>query len=137
MKTYNIVNMPVLIIVRGLPGSGKSTFALLLGTKAICTADDYQTDKGVYNWKPERVKDAHQWCQRKCRRFMKAHVERIVVTNTSTQEWELAPYYDMARRAGYTVYSVIIENRHNGQNIHNVPEETLEKMANRFNVKLI
>jgi tRNA uridine 5-carbamoylmethylation protein Kti12 len=130
-------NEMILIIVRGLPGSGKSTFAELLGTKAICTADDYHTHKGVYNWTPEKVKDAHQWCQRKCRRFMKARVERIVVANTSTQEWELAPYYDMARRAGYTVYSVITENRHNGQNIHNVPEETLEKMASRFSVKLI
>lgn len=126
----------ILIIVRGLPGSGKSTFANLLGTKAICTADDYHTHKGVYNWTPEKVKDAHAWCQRKARRFMKARVERIVVANTSTQEWELAPYYDMARKAGYKVFSVIVENRHNGQNIHNVPEETLEKMANRFEIKL-
>ena len=126
----------ILIIVRGLPGSGKSTFAELLGTKAICCADDYVTRNGVYNWKPETIRASHEWCQRKCRRFMKARVDRIVVTNTNTQEWEMAAYYDMARKHGYMVHSVIVENRHNGQNIHNVPEEALERMRNRFDVKL-
>jgi hypothetical protein len=29
-----------------------------------------------------------------------------------------------------------MENRHGGVNIHNVPEETLEKMRNRFEVKI-
>jgi predicted ABC-type ATPase len=130
-------NKMILIIVRGLPGSGKSTFAQLLGTKAICTADDYHTHKGVYNWLPENVGKAHDWCQRKCRRFMKVRVDRIVVANTSTTERELKPYIDLARQFGYTVYSVIVENRHGGQNIHNVPEETLAKMAGRFTIKLI
>ena len=119
----------ILIIVRGLPGSGKSTFAQLLGTKAICCADDYVTRNGVYNWKPETVGASHDWCQRKCRRFMKKRIDRIVVANTSTTERELKPYYDLARQFGYTVYSVIVENRHGGKNIHNVPEATLDKMC--------
>ena len=125
-----------LIIVRGLPGSGKSTFAELLGTKAICCADDYFVRDGEYKWTPEKIKDAHQWCQRKCRRFMDARVERIVIANTSTQEWEMKTYYDLAKKHGYMVHSVIVENRHNGQNIHNVPEEALERMQNRFDIKL-
>lgn len=127
----------VLILTRGLPGSGKSSFANLLGTKAICTADDYVTRNGVYDWKPETVATSHDWCQRKCKRFMKANVERIVVANTNTTEREMRPYYDLARQFGYAVFSVIIENRHGGKNIHDVPEQTLEKMANRFDIKLI
>jgi hypothetical protein len=92
---------------------------------------------GVYNWMPERIGAAHDWCQRKCAKFMKRRAERIVVANTSTTERELKPYYDLARNFGYTVYSVIVENRHNGQNIHDVPDQTLEKMVNRFDIKLI
>jgi len=91
---------------------------------------------GKYQWTYEKTGNAHAWCQTKCRRFMKAGVERIVVSNTSTREKELQPYYDMAEEHDYRVYSVIVENRHNGKNIHGVPDETLEKMRNRFNVKL-
>ena len=126
----------ILIIVRGLPGSGKTTFAKLLGTKAICCADDYVTRNGVYNWKPETIGVSHEWCQRKCRRFMKAQVERIVIANTNTTEREMQPYMDLARQFGYMVHTVIVENRHGGKNIHNVPETTLDKMCERFSVKL-
>jgi broad-specificity NMP kinase len=97
----------ILIIIRGIPGSGKTSFSNLLKTKAICTADDYHMRNGIYDWKPERVSAAHDWCQRKCRRFMEKKIERIIV-----------------------------ENRHGNKNIHNVPEETLIKMKNRFNIQL-
>lgn len=126
----------VLIILRGLPGAGKNSFAELLGTKAICCADDYVTRNGVYNWKPTTVGASHDWCQRKCRRFMKACTERIVIANTSTTEKEMKPYLDLAKEFGYRVFSVVVENRHGGINVHNVPEETLEKMRNRFDIKI-
>lgn len=126
-----------LILVRGIPGSGKSSFAEFLGTKAICTADDYVTRNGVYSWSPDTIGKSHDWCQRKCRRFMEKHIDRIVVANTNTTERELKPYYDLARQFGYTVFSVVIENRHGGKNVHDVPDYTLEKMANRFDIKLM
>jgi len=67
---------------------------------------------------------------------MKKQASRIVVANTTTTERELQPYMDLARRFNYKVFSVVVENRHGGVNIHNVPEETLVKMKNRFNIKL-
>jgi hypothetical protein len=45
-------------------------------------------------------------------------------------------YYDLAKSYGYKVNSIIVENRHGGVNEHNVPQETLEKMKQRFEVKL-
>jgi predicted kinase len=126
----------ILIIVRGIPGSGKSSFAQLLG-RAICCADDYHTTRdGRYVWKAERVSAGHDWCQRKCRRFMKKQIERIVVANTSTTKREMQPYFDLARQFGYKVFSVVVENRHGQMNVHNVPAETLEKMKNRFEIQL-
>lgn len=126
----------ILIILRGVPGAGKSSFAELLGTKAICCADDYFMRDGVYNWLPNNIEKAHDWCQCKCKRFMKAQVERIVIANTSTTERELKPYMDLARQFGYKVYSVIIENRMNTKNIHNVPEAIIKKMKSRFEIRL-
>ena len=61
----------------------------------------------------------------------------IVVSNTSTTEKEMQPYLDLAREFGYTVVSLIVENRHGNSNVHNVPQETLKKMQDRFEVKLI
>ena len=104
----------------------------------MCSADDYITRKGIYNWKPETVGAAHDWCQRKCRRFMKKQIDKIVVANTMTTEKEMQPYIDLARQFNYVLFSVIVENRHGGTNTHNVPEATLEKMRNRLinNIKL-
>ena len=124
-----------LIIIRGIPGSGKSTFAEMV-SRAICCADDYFMRDGKYVWKAEKVGTAHAWCQRKCRRFMKKQIGQIVVANTSTTEKELKPYYDLAKKFNYRVFSIIVENRMNSESIHNVPNETILKMKNRFNISL-
>ena len=125
----------ILIIVRGIPGSGKTTFANLLG-KAICCADDFYMHGGEYKWNAEDIGKAHGWSQRKCRRFMKAQVDTVVVANTSTTEREMQPYMDLARQFSYKVFSVIVENRHGNISVHGVPEATLEKMRSRFDIKL-
>jgi len=87
-------------------------------------------------WSPETIGKSHDWSQRKCRRFMKAQVERIVIANTSTTEREMQPYMDLARQFGYRVFSIIVENRMLTKNIHSVPDETILKMKNRFNIQL-
>lgn len=128
----------ILIIVRGLPGSGKSSFAKLLEQPGcICTADDYLMVEGKYIWSPERAGMAHKKCQNKCEELMRLQFPRVVIANTSTTDRELRPYYDLAKKYNYQVFSVIVENRHEGENEHNVPEETLKKMLDRFSIKLI
>jgi hypothetical protein len=61
---------------------------------------------------------------------------RIVVSNTFTQEWEMKPYMEMAEKYGFKVFTVIVENRHGGLNVHDVPEDKLEAMRSRFEIKL-
>jgi hypothetical protein len=63
--------------------------------------------------------------------------ETIVVSNTFTQEWEMKPYMDMAKDWGYRVFTIIVENRHGGVNQHGVPNEKLQQMKDRFEIKLI
>ena len=126
-----------LYIVRGIPGSGKSTFAELIGSElTICTADDYHMVDGVYQWKPENIKKAHAWCQDKAKTLMRTGLTPVVVANTSTTVKEMQPYYDLAEKYGYQVFSIVVENRHGGINTHEVPEEVLEKMKKRFDIKL-
>jgi predicted kinase len=131
--------MKELFLLRGLPGAGKSTLAKsLIGDKDYChkEADMYFVNRlGNYNFKPSLLKEAHQWCQQEVEFLMK-YEHRVVVSNTFTMEWEMQPYYDLAEKYGYRVYSLIVENRHEGVNEHGVPEEKLVQMKNRFEVKL-
>jgi predicted kinase len=133
-----------LILVRGLPGSGKSTFAnFVWNDYAICEADKFFYDsEGNYNFDPNRLKAAHEWCRFQVEERMKnneanpQYYPEIVVSNTFTQEWEMEAYYELAKKYDYLVISIIVENRHGGKNIHGVPEEKLEQMRNRFQIKL-
>ena len=125
-----------LFIIRGIPGSGKSTLAKSLGGKHV-EADMFHINKDdVYDWKPENVKDAHRWCQTIVGGWMSDSEERIVVSNTFTQEWEIKPYLEWAEDFGYKVFTLIVENRHGGINQHKVPQESIDKMRERFEIKL-
>ena len=124
-----------LYLLRGLPGAGKSTLAEQLANTHL-EADMYFSKDGEYKFDATKLKDAHEWCRFECERAMVWNL-KIAVSNTFTQEWEMKAYYDLAKQYGYRVFSIIVENRHGGVNEHNVPAETLEKMKQRFEIKLI
>jgi predicted kinase len=129
----------VLYIVRGIPGSGKSTFAKTLVNKDYChkEADMFFVDgDGSYNFEPSKIKDAHKWCQEEMDFLMRLDHSPVVVSNTFTQEWEMEPYFELAKTYGYKVFSIVVENRHEGTNEHGVPDEVLTKMRERFEIKL-
>ena len=134
------MNGTVFYLLRGLPGAGKSTLAKSIGA-IYFEADMFFMEGNEYKFNPLKLKDAHAWCQNQVRISMKnanggMTPTRIAVANTFTQEWEMESYYKMAEEFGFTVFSMIVENRHGGVNTHNVPEDVLESMKNRFEVKL-
>ena len=118
----------MLTIVRGLPGSGKSTYAKKIGCVHF-EADMFHFVDGVYRWSGDRVKQAHAWCYDMVTETLKRGVD-VVVSNTFTQYWEMEKYINFCVENGIP-YKVI---RCTGEwdNIHGVPEETLEKMKTRF-----
>lgn len=135
----------VLFLVRGLPGSGKSTFAKhIWNDYAICEADQYFIDKETseYKFDASKLREAHEWCRNQVETRMIDHqanpqyYPEIVVSNTFTQEWEMQAYLDLAKKYGYRVTTLIVENRHGNSNIHGVPDDKLEIMRNRFEIKL-
>ena len=136
----------ILYIVRGIPGSGKSTLAkrLVEHDFLVCEADKYYIDEetGEYNFDFTKIKDAHEFCQETVETYMQDSMvndqfyNEIAVSNTFTQEWEMEPYFVLAKKYGYSVFTIVVENRHGGKNQHNVPDDILEKMKNRFEIKL-
>jgi len=132
-----------LILLRGLPGSGKTTLAKIIlqlrstDEPEILSADDFFEDnEGDYNFDPTKLKEAHNYCQFRCSERMRQQKAKIVVANTFTQEWEMDEYFKMAERYNYRVHTVIVENRHGNENVHGVPEDKLQQMKSRFQIKL-
>lgn len=131
--------MKTCILVRGVSGAGKSTFVQeCFGRLCNLEADMYFMRDGKYLFEPSKLKQAHGWCQSETEKQMKFGYD-IVVSNTFTTEWEMKPYLDLAEKYGYTVFTVIVENRHGNKDIHNVPQETRQKQAERLSksIKLI
>jgi predicted kinase len=136
--------MKTLILLRGLPGSGKSTFANYMFSNNIFEADHYFYDEDRnYNFDASKLYEAHKYCQLRVEHAMEANLisggvyfSEIVVSNTSTTEKELEPYLELAKKYDYQVVSLIVENRHGNKSVHNVPEETIERMKQRFSIKL-
>lgn len=133
--------MKELFLLRGLPGAGKTTLAKSLGGSWVEADHYFLNEEGKYEFDAAYIKNAHRYCQRQAEVWMMTDLEslntdRIVVSNTFTQEWEMQPYYYIAEKYGYRVYSLIVENRHGGINEHGVPEEKLVQMKQRFEIKL-
>jgi len=136
----------ILYIVRGLPGSGKSTFAkkLVNADFLVCEADKYFIDRetGEYKFDGSKIKDAHKYCYDLVETYMKDSMindqwyREIVVSNTFTMEWEMTPYFELAKKYNYKVFCLIVENRHEGKNVHGVPTDKIEQMKDRFEIKL-
>lgn len=130
----------VLILVRGLPGSGKSTFAELIArfnVDKIFSADMFFEDEsGNYNWVGDKLRYAHEWCQENVENALINDVPRVIVANVSNKEGDVNIYKVLAKKYQYEFVSVIVENRSGQSNIHNVPAESIKRMEKIFNIEL-
>ena len=131
--------MKTLFILRGLPGSGKTTIAHMLSSlgASVYSAEDFFIDinTGEYNFDLNKL-HAHRICRNNVHAALVGGDELVVVHNTNTTVKEMKPYYELAEQYGYQVHSLIVENRHGGQNVHDVPEEALDRMERRFSIQL-
>lgn len=131
--------MKTIVNLRGISGSGKSSLAKLIAENknaVICEADDYFTVNGEYKFDATKLGFAHAQCQNKVIESIKNQVDLIIVSNTSSTEKEVNVYKNLAEQHNYRFISIIVENRHGNQSVHNVPDNVIENMKNRFAIKL-
>lgn len=128
--------MKRLLILRGIPGSGKSTYAKSFAKATVMSADDYfLTPEGQYVYRPEKLQTAHELCYL---RFVKAVInndEIIIIDNMNIDAWHISPYYMLGEVFDYAVeivnFLTDIETSYQ-RNIHNVPKQDIESAAERI-----
>jgi predicted kinase len=93
------------IIMRGIPGSGKTSFLEKYFPEAnICSADNYRMVNGKYVFDPLTSGSVHNECLRHFLKLLRNGEAVIAVDNTNTKVYELAPYYRLAEIHGYDPY---------------------------------
>lgn len=150
-------NMKKLIIMQGIPGSGKSYDAQKHAGEdgVILSTDDFWclNIAKEYRFNPAQLGVAHSWNKDRCRKAMKDGIPTIVIDNTNTVAREWHPYDQMAKQNGYEVsfasptsdwWNNIIPRIKDGsftdddvqvfveKNSHGVPADAIRKMMERF-----
>lgn len=123
-----------LYIIRGWPGSGKSTKAKQILSENP-SAVHYEADmffineKGEYKFDSQRIGKAHVWCQNSVRQAMIDNKD-VIVSNTFVKLWEMQIYRDLASKFNYDVEILTMTGEY--KNVHNVPVEKVEQMKKNF-----
>lgn len=120
-----------LVLIRGLPGSGKTTMARVLAMVGYehHEADHYFERDGGYAFDAADLPKAHAWCLDRTQDSLRRGV-RCVVANTFTRRWEMQPYMDAAKAADVPVR--VLEARGAWQSCHCVPIQAIERMRERW-----
>ncbi|KAH9495723.1 hypothetical protein Btru_016136 [Bulinus truncatus] len=147
IRHYILEKQPVMVIMRGLPGSGKSHLARLLideGAKmgvlgVTLSTDDYFMQQGVYAYSKNDIGIAHDWNKKRALTYVMESKSPIIIDNTNTSLWEFLPYAEMAWRYKYDVqifepdtawkFKVMELSR---KNSHGVSKEHIKRMKDRY-----
>lgn len=142
-----------LILIRGLPSSGKTTLAnLLLRNEEDCDerldghfeSDQFFMKNGIYRFDEERIAEAHRWCYEQVRDQIWARCDWdhsvTVVSNTFSQRWEMQPYIEFVEMASRSVKLTVVDLFDGGcsdeqlfrRNKHGVPLEVFRTMRDEY-----
>ncbi|NXI77742.1 N4BP2 protein, partial [Rhipidura dahli] len=133
----------VLVLLRGVPGSGKSYLArnLLEDNPGgiILSTDDYFYKHGQYHYDPDCLGEAHDWNRKRAKEAFEMRISPIIIDNTNIQAWEMKPYVTLAQQFKYKVmfrepdtWWKFKPKELERRNIHGVSKEKIKRMLERY-----
>lgn len=130
--------MKIAYIMRGVPGSGKSTIARqLAGNEGVIhSTDDYFLVDGIYCFEPRQLKVYHDANYQAFCNSLILGKQTVICDNTNIQRWQFARYVESARQAGYVVVYVILQHPNPqeaaNRNVHKVSERVIRRMMDTW-----
>ena len=130
----------MLILIRGLPGSGKTTFVNKELRKDFPDIRQFEADmyflsaKGEYLFDPRKLGAAHAWCLNSTKKAL-ARGETVAVSNTFCSLWEMDKYFQLAKELKVDIQVFHLKCSFETsvkRNNHQVPAETIKKMISRW-----
>lgn len=125
-----------LFIIRGLPGSGKSTEAKHLMSIGLRDFKHFEADDffinpitNEYEFDPSKLNEAHSTCLRNTEKALREGYN-VIVSNTFSTLKELKPYQLLADKLSIPMNIRQMNNKFNS--IHNVPELVIQNMIKRW-----
>ena len=136
------------IIIRGLPGSGKSYYLKQLTSKLesaqfnIHSTDQYFYQEEQYNFDKTKLEQNHKLNQQAFEQSLIKQTPLVICDNTNIKHWQRKPYIQLAQKYGYQVKIISIGlintllNEENNQvfndliqrNQHGVTVDTITQM---------
>lgn len=135
------------IVLRGLPGSGKSTLCRAIEEEAkknkisffAYGADMFFSKSGKFRFDGEKLIDAHRECYEMIAGALRSQTNVVVLDNTNIRRIHFHKYIALAERNGYEVKVIVLGGFTDEdvaasyeRNIHKVPFHTIQKMALEF-----
>ncbi|KAG5672497.1 hypothetical protein PVAND_002621 [Polypedilum vanderplanki] len=137
----------VCVLLRGLPGSGKSYLANAIINATvksnpqnhIISADSYFIQNGRYKYDASKLSQAHDYAQRIFVQRASEGYSPLIVDNTNKEIWEMFHYVNVAIQYEYYI-EIMIPNtpwawsttKLAMKNIHMVPIEKINFMKEKF-----
>ena len=134
---------PILYVLRGVPGSGKSSYCRdILPTAVVCSADNYFIrPDGFYDWNKNLLSRAHEWCYETAEGAMQEQNRFIALDNTNIKKAHYSKYLALATKWGYSVREIVVGSLDEDhcriyakRNVHSVSLNTILRMAKEFEV---
>ncbi|XP_047531234.1 uncharacterized protein LOC125066945 [Vanessa atalanta] len=149
--SYHKDGVRVLIIMRGLSGSGKTYLAKKLidaiypvqsernYSTHIFSTDNYFMQNNLYVFDKSRLSEFHERNERMARNSMVKGVSPVIIDNTNVELWEMKPYVYEGIKNGYIV-EVVEPNTPWARNpkqlqrhtLHNVPIHTIQRKLDTY-----